>query len=405
MGRTLDAKHAHHARASRNRPRAAARFLPEVFAPPMLKLDRYLFREFAQSTFAVLVVLLIVLLGGAFADVLKDVAEGKIPAQMLLAQLGLVFLKWMPLILPLAIMLGLMLAMGRLYRDAEMPVLVSVGVGPKRLLRPLMLLAAPVVVFVGACSLWLGPWADRTSQKMIDDASRNMLIAGMEPGRFTELPGGGGVIYVGALSGDSRQMQRVFVYRQKKRADSERFQVTTSETGVLSVQGERDRYLRLEQGFEVEGPMRGDSRDYRLMRYGANELRLPEETLKRRKSDDVELQPTLRLLGDDRPEAGAQLHTRIAPPLLTLALVLLAIPLSRSNPRQARYGNLVVGFLVYIFGVFLMLLGTQWLEDGKVPTAVGLWWLLLPLLLVGAWMYAHDGQVRRPKPLVAAKAG
>ncbi len=386
----------------------------------MLKLDRYLFREFAQSTFAVLVVLLIVLLGGAFADALGDVASGKVPAQLLLAQLGLVFLKWMPLILPLSAMLGLMLAMGRLYRDSEMPVLVSVGVGPRRLLRPLFLMAGPVIAFIALCSLWLGPWADRTSQRIIDDASRNMLIAGMEPGRFTELPGGGGVIYVGALSGDSRQMERVFVYRQRQREAkaaassgtvagqgqaSERFQVTTSQTGVLSVHGERDRYLRLQQGFEVEGPLKGEGRDYRLMRYAANELRLPEETLKRRKADDVELLPTLRLFGDDRPDAVAQLHSRIAPPLLTLAFVLLAIPLSRTSPRQARYGNLIVGFLIYLFGVFLMMLGTQWLEDGKLPTIVGLWWLLLPLLLFSAWMYARDGRFRRPKPFAATSGG
>ncbi|MBP6751011.1 MAG: LPS export ABC transporter permease LptF [Xanthomonadaceae bacterium] len=367
-------------------------------------LDRYLFREFAQSTFAVLLVLLIVLLGGAFADVLRDVAEGKVPAQLLLAQLGLVFVKWIPMILPLSAMLGLMLAIGRLYRDAEMPVLVSIGIGPKRMLRPLFLLAGPVILVVGLCSLWLAPWADATSQRMIDDASRNLLIAGMEPGRFTELPGGGGVIYVGALSGDSKRMERVFVYRQKRRTETERFQVTTSRSGAMSVEGERDRYLRLQDGFEVEGPLTGDGRDYRLMRYAANELRLPEQMLKRRKSGDIALQPTSRLLGDSRPEASAQLHSRIAPPLLTLALVLLAVPLSRTNPRQARYGNLVMGFLVYLFGMFLMMLGTQWLEDGKLPTSVGLWWLLLPLLLASVWLYARDGRIRRPKPLAAARA-
>lgn len=371
----------------------------------MLKLlDRYLFREFAQSTFAVLVVLLIVLFGGAFADVLRDVAEGKVPAQMLLAQLGLVFVKWIPTILPLSAMLGLMLAMGRLYRDAEMPVLVATGVGPKRMLRPLFLMAGPLILVVGLCSLWLAPWADATSQRMIDDASRNLLIAGMEPGRFTELPGGGGVIYVGALSGDSKRMERVFVYRQKRRAESERFQVTTSRSGAMNVQGERDRYLRLEDGFEVEGPLAGEGRDYRLMRYAANELRLPEELLKRRKSGDIELQPTSRLFGDPRPEAGAQLHSRIAPPLLTLALVLLAVPLSRTNPRQARYGNMVMGFLTYLFAMFLTMLGTQWLEDGKLPTSVGLWWLLLPLLAAAAWMYARDGRIRGPRPLPAAHA-
>lgn len=364
----------------------------------MLKLDRYLIREFAQNTFAVLVVVLIVLLGGAFADVLQDVARGKVPAGMLLAQLGLVFLKWLPLILPLAVMLGLMLAMGRLYRDAEMPVLVSIGVGPKRLLRPLAWLALPVVIGVGLCSMWLAPWADRVSQRMIEEAGRNLLIAGMEPGRFTELPGGGGVIYVGAMSGDSREMQRVFVYRQK----DDRFDVTTSQTGTLSVQNEHDRYLRLTHGFEVEGPL-GGGRDYRLMRYAANEVRLPEDTAPRRKSDRVALLPTRALLDDPRPQAKAQFHSRLAPPLLTLAFALLAVPLSRSSPRQARYGNLAVGFLIYLFAMFLMLLGTQWLEDGVMPAMLGLWWLLGPLLVAAVWMYARDGAIRRPR-LRAASA-
>ena len=358
----------------------------------MLKLDRYLIREFAQNTFAVLVVVLIVLLGGAFADVLQDVARGKVPAGLLLAQLGLVFLKWLPLILPLAVMLGLMLAMGRLYRDAEMPVLVSIGVGPKRLLRPLAWMALPIVIGVGMCSMWLAPWADRVSQRMIEEAGRNLLIAGMEPGRFTEFPGGGGVIYVGAMSGDSREMQRVFVYRQKK----DRFDVTTSQTGTLSVQNEEDRYLRLEQGFEVEGPLAG-GRDFRLMRYAANEVRLPQDLTPRRKSDGVELQSTMALLGDPRPEAKAQFHSRLAPPLLTLAFALLAVPLSRSSPRQARYGNLAVGFLIYLFAMFLMLLGTQWLEDGVMPPMLGLWWLLGPLLVAAVWMYARDGAIKRPR--------
>ena len=45
----------------------------------MQQLDRYLFREFAQATFAALVVLLMVSLGGVFADVLGDIARGRVP--------------------------------------------------------------------------------------------------------------------------------------------------------------------------------------------------------------------------------------------------------------------------------------------------------------------------------------
>src|SRR3546814_17140642 len=87
--------------------------------PMLKKLDSYLFREFAQATFATLVVLMIVSLGGVFADVLGDIARGRVPAGMMLDQLGLPLLNYLPLILPLGRMLGRRLASGRRYSDPE----------------------------------------------------------------------------------------------------------------------------------------------------------------------------------------------------------------------------------------------------------------------------------------------
>ena len=355
----------------------------------MPKLDSYLFREFAQSTFAALVVLLIVSLGGVFADVLSDIARGRVPAGLMLAQLGLQVLNYLPLIVPLGLMLGLMMAVGRLYRDTEMPVLTSVGVGPRRLLRPLMLVVGPMVLFIGACSLWLGPWARDYSQRMIEAGQRSLLVSGLEAGRFVEFPGGGGVIYVNAMSDDGSQLGRVFVYRQ----DEGRMDVTTAMTGELTVDGD-GRFLRLDEGFRVEGPLDAGL-DYRLMRYASNELRLPSVEAKSR-SDEPELAPTLALFGDDRPAAQAQLHFRMAPPLLALAFALLAVRLARSPPRQARYGRMMMGFLAYVLGMNLMIMGTDWVEDGKVPAALGLWWLVLPLLVFCIWMYISDGRLKAP---------
>ncbi len=355
----------------------------------MLKLDRYLFREFTQSTFAALVILLIVSLGGVFADVLGDIARGRVPAGMMLSQLGLQVLNYLPLILPLALMLGLLLAVGRLYRDAEMPVLMSIGVGPKRLLKPLLMLTLPMVVVIAAFSLWLGPWAKHFSRQMIEEGNRNLLLAGLEAGRFTELPGGG-VVYVGSMSNDGSRLGRVFVYRQ----DDDRLDVTTAREGELNVDG-TDRYLTLGQGFRVEGPL-GAGRDFRLMRYQSNELRLPDGAGKV-DEDDPKLASTLALIGDPRREANAQLHYRLAPPLLALAFALLAVPLARSPPRQARHGRMLLGFLVYIVGMNFMLIGTEWLEKGTMPQAFGLWWLVLPLLAVSAWMYVGDGRIKAPR--------
>jgi len=354
----------------------------------MSKLDRYLTRELAQTTFAAMIVLLMVSLGGVFADVLSRIASGRVPAGLMLSQFGLQLLNFLPLILPLGLMIGLMLGVGRLYRDSEMPVLVAAGVSPKRLLRPVMLVVLPVVLVVAGCSLWLGPWARGVSWQMIQEGSRSFLIAGLEAGRFTELPGGGGVVYVNAMSGDGTRMGRIFIYREK----DARMDVTTAQTGQLSIEG-NERYLGLDDGFRVEGPLDG-GRDFRLMRYARNDLRLPDvepgtdRNLMERRS-------TLELMRDDSVAARAQLHARISPPLMALAFALMSIPLARSPPRQARYGRIVMGFLAYVVGMNVMLLGTDWITAGKIPQALGMWWLTAPLLTFGAWLYFGDGRLRR----------
>lgn len=357
----------------------------------MPRLDRYLLSEFVQSTFAALVVLLVVSVGGVMADVLRDIASGRMPAGLLLAQLGLVLLSWLPFILPLALMLGLMLGAGRLYRDSEMPAIAAMGVGPPRLLRPLLLLVVPVVVVVALCSLWLGPMAERISRQMVSEANRNLIVSGLKPGRFTELPGGGGVVYVGAISGDGSRFSRVFVYRQTE----DRLDVTTSNNGVLTVDDSGERFLTLHDGFQVEGALE-NGLDYRLMRYASNDVRLPEGKV-RYDPDDPEVLTTAALLGDPRPGAKAQLHFRLAPPLLTLAFALMAIPLARSSPRDTRYGPVVMGFLGYLVGMSLVRVGTGWIETGRLAPAFGLWWLVLPLLAGSIWLYFNDGRMRRTR--------
>ena len=355
----------------------------------MPKLDRYLSAEFARAVFASLAILGMVSLGGVFADLIGEMARGKVPPTLLLSQLGLRLLSYLPLILPLGLLLGLLLAVGRLYRDSEMHVLAAAGVGPRRLLRPLLMVVVPVLLLIGASSMWLGPWANGVAQTMVAEANKNLLVAGLEPGRFTPMSGGG-VAYAGEMSSDGTKLGRVFVYRER----GDRMDVATARTGEL-YRDQGARLLALLDGFRVEGPASGAELDFRLMRYARNEMQLPAAD-DEPEADSPMFKPTLVLLGMRGADVAAELHWRIAPPLLALAFALLAVPLARSSPRQARYGSMLLAFLAYMVGVFLMILGTQWLADGVVPAAFGLWWLLLPMLALGIFLYARDGRVAKP---------
>ena len=354
----------------------------------MPKLDRYLSSEIARSVLAAMVVLCIVSLSGVFADLIGEMALGKVPPALLMSQLGLRLVRYLPLILPLALLLGYMMALGRLYRESEMYALAAVGVGSRRLLRPVLIVAAPAVALIAVASVWLGPWADGKAQIMVIEANKNLLVAGLEPGRFT-LMGNGGVAYTGTMSSDGTKLGRVFVYRER----SDRMDVATARSGEL-YRDEGARVLALMDGFRVEGPLVGKTLDYRLMRYARNEMQLPGPEDKRA-SDDPAFKSFGELIGDPSPAANAQIHWRIAPPILALAFVLIAVPLSRSSPRQARYGAMLMAFLAYLVGIFMMVLGTQWLANGSLPPAAGLWWLLLPMLALGVWLYLRDGRVAK----------
>ena len=160
-------------------------------------------------------------------------------------------------------------------------------------------------------------------------------------------------------------------------------------------EGERQRFLELDKGHQVEGPLAG-ALDYRLATFARNDVALPDGA-QTRKDDDPELMSTLQLLGDGRTQAQAELHRRLAPPLIALAFALLTVPLGRSSPRQQRYGRMMLALLAYMVGTNLTFIGAGWIASGKLPAMLGLWWLTLPLLAFAVWMYARDGRMSLPK--------
>ena len=67
---------------------------------------------------------------------------------------------------------------------------------------------------------------------------------------------------------------------------------------------------------------------------------------------------------------------------LRYLLLLLAVPLCKSSPRQGRYGRLVVAILLFVIYYNLLATAKYWVGEGKGPTAIGLWWVpVLPVLL------------------------
>ena len=74
----------------------------------------------------------------------------------------------------------------RLYRESEMAVFAASGLPATGLLRPLALFGVPLAIAIALIAFWLAPAAVRQAQSLQEEASRSLIIAGLEPGRFVE---------------------------------------------------------------------------------------------------------------------------------------------------------------------------------------------------------------------------
>ena len=110
----------------------------------LIILQKYVFREWFWTFIATGTVLLVVMVGVSFGELLHDIAGGRLPPGLL----GTLLLLKMPdvlgTIIPLGAFIAVIWGLGRIYRDQEMAVMRSSGFHWPLLLRPLLNLLLPV---------------------------------------------------------------------------------------------------------------------------------------------------------------------------------------------------------------------------------------------------------------------
>ena len=349
-----------------------------------------------MTWFAVTVVLLFILLTNQFARVLGEVAKGHLPRDAVFQVMGLTALQYMTVLVPIGLFLSIMLALGRLYRDSEMPAMIACRVGPAGVYRPVFWIMLPLVLGVGWLAVETGPKVIIEIERISLEARRQADLASIEPGRFTD-GGENAVVYAENVVGPG-VVEGVFLQR---RTEDDQLEVVVAERGEQRDSDDPNtRYFVLYEGkryFGVPGSSEFSVVDF--AEYGIP-YRLPGTT-------DPELapraKPTFTLLTSTALDDIAELHFRLAVPIATLILAILAVPLSKSQPRQGRYGKLAIGLLVFIIYFNLLSAGKAWLESGVLSASLGLWWvhglmLTLALVMIGGQNGLHRRLFRAAVP-------
>jgi lipopolysaccharide export system permease protein len=336
-------------------------------------IDRYVLKECAWATAGVIAVLLLILLGNTLVRVLGDIAKGELPAETLWTMLLVNLVHYLVILLPISLYLGILLGMGRLYRDSEMAAMFACGIGTGRLYRPVLALTIPAALLTVLLSIFLAPLTAEHKDEIRHQAKYASGLSGLIAGQFNIAGRGKRSLFFERWDKNGEQMQKVFYYGR----DQDIATVQTADKAHIQLEAQAT-YVVFENGRTFSGiPGR---LDYRVIEYAAHGVRLHKDETPLLKLSTSST-PTLELLNSTEPEMIAEWHWRLAVPVACLLLGLLALPLSYSSPRKGRYNKIGVAVLIYIIYLNTLGLGRAWLEKGVVSGLAGLWWVHAAVLL------------------------
>jgi LPS export ABC transporter permease LptF/LPS export ABC transporter permease LptG len=350
-------------------------------------LDRYILREITPPTGLGLLLFTFILLLQQITLLTGALIAKSAPP----ATIARVFIYLLPSMLavtiPMAFLLGVLLAFGRLASDSEIIALRASGVSPSRLLRPVMAGAA----VTGLLTFWIMavalPTANQAYRQLMFSLVINKARTSVKPRVFTNdlLREGTMTIYVSDISSETNEWKDIFLYDSREPRNP---RVILARTGHLVIdEGARSLEMHLERGV-LHSVDPAQPEDYNQQHFRTLDLPLPFEeffpsqqvTLSKggREMTLGELTEAIQKmrakgLGNKALGYEVERHKKFAIPFACVVFGLLGLGLSlgaRKEARSAAFGlSIVVIFVYYVF----IRLGQQAGDTGLITPFVAIW--------------------------------
>lgn len=346
-------------------------------------IDRYIIREVLPPTVLGLMVFTFILLLQQIA-LLASVLISRgadVPTTLRL------FFNLLPSIfaitLPMAFLLGVLLAFGRLASESEIVALRASGVSPFQMLRPVLALSLATgltTFYIMAVAL---PKANTTYRETFYSLMVSRARAEMKPRVFTDDLVPGMVLYVSDIAADTGEWKDVFISDTRRPAEPK---IHMARKGrLVIVEKDKRIELHLEKGVSYLPDLQNPEVDQRgqFLRYEAPlpfDQIFPKVPLLKgdREMTLAELRQRVRELTvqGQHLEAGrflVEFHKKFAIPAACLVFGMLGLGLSLGSRKEARSAafGLSIG-IIAVYYVFLRL-GEQAGDTGMMSPFLGMW--------------------------------
>ncbi|MEY4761470.1 MAG: hypothetical protein RLZZ200_1326 [Pseudomonadota bacterium] len=345
-------------------------------------LFRHILREVSVAFFAVALVLLALLVTNQLAFVLERVAEGSLPGDVVLEMLRISVTENAGVILPISLLLGIAIGLGRMYHDSELAAAQACGMAPLTLYAAVGTVTVSVAVLAAVIAFEAGPHSARRRVEIRTEALRTALVRGLSPGQFRSL-GGGAVLYF-REQGEQGELRDVFFERRATRGPA-------GDAGIEIVLARTASYAQAADGSLAAVVLR-DGRHYagqpgggawRTMQFREQTVPIHPQGSATAAAPRADAQSLSTLMASSNGRYKAELHWRIASVVIIFVLGALAVPISKLRPRQGRHARIVWVVMLYAVYANLLISGRTLIEKGDVPAWLGLWWVHALIVLIG----------------------
>lgn len=336
-------------------------------------INRYLLRQFWPPFGGVALVLSTIFFTFALARMLADASVDMLQLHEVLRLAGLRWLIAQEVLLPIALYLGVILAWGRLYQDSEMTALKAGGLSEWQLLKPLLGFCLLLAITVAFLSLGVRPWAWQEIHRIEAQAEASAEIDRIGSARFNSYAQDR-TLFIERIREDG-QLEGVFI--RKRTPDL--FELLSAPRGEFSAYVSQDSHKLVL--YDAQGLRETPGGPPIYGRFGSLTLRFPATTPSM-VSNKARSKPTAELWLSGTSYDMAELQWRFSTPITALLLLLAAVPLTRSGPRQGRYARLLISLALYAVYYNLLGIARASMEQGQIVQIA--WVQAASLLLIAA---------------------
>jgi lipopolysaccharide export system permease protein len=359
-------------------------------------LDRYVVREVLPPTGLGLLLFTFILLLDQITNLMKVLVSRGADLATVLRAFAYLLPSIFSVTIPMAFLLGVLLAFGRLASDSEIVALRASGVSPLSLLRPVVSLSLVTAFLTFYVYAVLGPAANQAYREIIFALIVSRARNDVQPRVFNDdlIPGGTMVLYVSDIAAETGQWKDVFIHDTR---NPQQPKVILARSGQLTIDKERKRVgldlqngvsytFRVSQASEIGAdhfetgyfPFSYEEFFPKLpLAKGDRELTMGE--LSQRVRD-------LRAQGKPKTEFArydVEWHKKLAIPTACFVFGLLGLGLSLGSKKEARSAAFGLSIGVIFIYYVLIRLGEQAGDNGLMAPLVAVWSANVVLGLAG----------------------